>query len=332
MSKEALISDPHLGCHCNSEVWHKTVMDYGVWLKKELEHQQIENLTIAGDFFDNRNEIGVQTLHIAGKFLDLFCDFNITIIAGNHDMFYKDRNDVNSISIFSGRKNIRVISNTISEMKCGKRVTYAPWGCNISEIQNSDIIIGHLEINGFYMVPGKVADEKTNPKDLLEKAPLVFSGHFHLRDERKFSNGTIIYVGSPYQLNWGESSNIPGYYIIDFSKSTYEFFENTVSPKHIKLTENLISEDIIRNNIVSYVLTNNNDEEEQKIKTKILSFNPIETKFICQSETNVENVHLQYEENSNLLNMMLDFIDQLSLNELSTPVKEKITEVYKKYC
>ena len=72
----------------------------------------------------------------------------------------------------------------------------------------------------------KVCSTGFNAKDLLSKAPLIVSGHFHLRDERKYDQGRILYLGNPYQMDFGDVGSIKGYYILDIPTSTYEFTEN----------------------------------------------------------------------------------------------------------
>ena len=72
-------------------------------------------------------------------------------------------------------------------------------------------------------------------KNILEKAPLTISGHFHLREEREYDDGKIVYLGNPFQMDFGDVDGIKGYYILDIPSSTYEFTENKSSPKHKKI-------------------------------------------------------------------------------------------------
>ena len=331
-SKEAIISDLHFGCHSNSEVWHQIMIDFGIWFKQELTSREIKKFTIMGDFFDNRNEIGVQTLSIAGKFMDMFDDFEICIISGNHDMFYKNRTDVNSISIFTGRKNVTVVSDITTKMLGNLKATYIPWGCDVTAVENSDIIFGHLEINGFYMIPGKTAEGKIDPKTLLSKSDLIFSGHFHLRDERAFPKGKIIYTGSPYQLNWGEMSNIPGFYILNYDDKSYSFVENSTSPRHIKISATDIDPDKIKNNIISVDVSGLEAEEQKRIRNSIFSASPLETRFLVSPKTfSTENIESTYDDNIELIDIMFKFTDELAIGALSVPVKDKLKQLYQKY-
>lgn len=331
MNKVCCVSDLHLGCHSDSENWHDITLNWGRWLKNELIEKDIEHIVICGDFFDNRNEIGVKTIAVASELMDIFNDFEVTMITGNHDQFYRNRNDVHSVSIFEGRKNVTVISS-IRQIKFGDRkVSFIPWGEDVSKCKKSDIIFGHLEVNGFKMSLGKLAEGKIAPKDLTSKAKLVFSGHFHLRDERKYSASKIIYVGSPYQMNWGEASNMPGYYIVDIDNVSYEFYENTISPKHIKTTSKNLKLKDVKGNILSVEIDPELDDIEiEAIKTKVYNKKPLEVKFNILRKVNTVN-DVSYSGNVDVFKVLMGFVDEMDIDEFSEDVKVKLNDLYQKH-
>lgn len=235
-SKVAIFSDLHLGVHLDSTIWHQVALEWCDWFIAELKLQNIKDILFLGDFYHHRSDISVSTLHIASLILDKLSEFNIIMIVGNHDAYYKDRSDVNSLSILSGRKNLTVISETTSSTLFGKTLTFIPWGGDISNIPKSDAIFGHLEIESFKMNSYKTCDHGTKTRDLLAKANLVMSGHFHLRDERIYDGGTIVYVGNPFEMDFGDLGGIKGYYILDLDTLNYSFYENKLSPKHKKIS------------------------------------------------------------------------------------------------
>lgn len=337
--KIAIISDLHIGSHSNSETWHAISFNFIKWFKRELISKNINDIIILGDFFDNRNEIGVKTLHVASSIMDELDEFNIKMIAGNHDLFYKNRNDVHSIGIFSGRNNVEIFEELKTEKINDKLITYIPWGSDTSNIKKCDVIFGHLEINGFNMTSGRCAENKIDPKSILKSSNLIFSGHFHLRDERSFSKGLkkIIYTGSPYQLNWGEMSNIPGFYILNIDDLNFEFIENTISPRHIIIKSGKIDTKKIENNIVSVVLEDEDEDEQLNIRNKISSCSPLEYKFI-KNQKNINNISLEknntsLSQNTDLYSALCIFIDKLDLeDEYKINAKDKLKVLYKKYC
>jgi DNA repair exonuclease SbcCD nuclease subunit len=234
--KVCCIADLHIGVHQNSIFWHETALKWAKWLKEELNEKGIKDIFILGDLYHYRDEIAVNTIHVVNQILRMWSDFNIVILVGNHDAFYKDRSDVNSLSILDGWKNILVISEPTTYTILGKAVTFLPWGASPKDVEKSDVLFGHLEIESFKMNSHKHCDHGMKTSDLLKKADLIMTGHFHLRDERKYDDKTILYVGNPFEMDFGDVGSTKGYYILDFNDLAYTFFENNLSPKHKKLS------------------------------------------------------------------------------------------------
>lgn len=256
-SKVCVISDLHLGVHTNSTTWHDIALKWANWLVGELKRKNIKDIIFCGDWHHNRSEISVNTLQVSADILNIFKDFNIIAITGNHDLFYKHRTDVNSLSIYKGRSNINIIDTPTVLEAFDKKITLCPWNTNIEDIGSSDIIFGHFEIETFKMNTYKVCEEGIKIKDLLKKSSLVISGHFHTRHEKTFGSGTILYCGNPFQMDFGDADNTKGYYILDIETQEYEFFENTVSPHYTKISlSELVQEGTITKRIRS-LFTNN---------------------------------------------------------------------------
>jgi DNA repair exonuclease SbcCD nuclease subunit len=284
-SKVAIFSDLHLGVHQDSMTWHETALNWCDWFVEELTDKGITDIFFLGDFFHYRSDISVSTLHVASQILKKLENFNMIFIVGNHDSFYKDRSDVNSLSILSGRKNIAVIDEPTDTVLYGKKITFLPWGADLDNLNTVDILFGHLEIENFKMNSFKTCDHGAKSINLLSKANLVMSGHFHLRDERKYNDGKIVYVGNPFEMDFGDAGSTKGYYILDIPSATYEFYENTLSPRHKKvlLTEltsrkSLSGEDVrelVNNSIIKLVIDKKAKEDgiEALIK-KMNAFNP----------------------------------------------------------
>ena len=263
-NKVCCIADLHIGVHQNSIFWHETALKWAEWLKKELQQKSIRDIFILGDLYHYRDEIAVNTIHVVNQILNIWEEFNIVILVGNHDAFYKDRADINSLSILNGWKNIHIISEPSTFTILGKECSFLPWGATLENIPQSDVIFGHLEIETFKMNSHKSCDHGIKSKDLLSKANLIMTGHFHLRDERKYDNKTILYVGNPFEMDFGDTGSTKGYYILDFTDLSYSFFENSLSPKHKKLSITDIAtlkslsatevKDTVSNNIIKLVI------------------------------------------------------------------------------
>ena len=253
----AIFSDLHLGVHSNSTDWHNYAIEWANWFKDDCKRKNIKDLIFCGDWHHNRSEISVNTLQVSADILDILSDFNIIAITGNHDMYYKHRTDVNSLSIFKKRKNVTILNDPETIEAFDRTITFCPWNTNVKDVPKSDILFGHFEIETFKMNSYKVCEDGLKVKDLLEKSSLIISGHFHTRHLKKFGRGTILYVGNPFQMDFGDVGNTKGYYILNLDNMEYEFIHNIVSPNYIKIS---LSELVREGNITSYVkhlVTNN---------------------------------------------------------------------------
>ena len=275
-----IVSDLHLGVHTNSTQWHDIATTWANWLASEFHRQNIKDIIFCGDWHHNRSEISVNTLQISADILDIFKDFNLIAITGNHDVYYKHRTDVNSLSIFKTRDNVTIFDKVTTFTAFDRTITMCPWNTNISDIPKSDVIFGHFEIETFKMNAYRVCEEGMSIKELLQRSDLVISGHFHIRHEKRFGSGTILYVGNPFQMDFGDADNYKGYYILDLDTLEYEFTENTISPHHNKiLLSELVSDETItdeirllfENNIVKLKIDRNISQEDLNILTTKLN-------------------------------------------------------------
>lgn len=279
-SKVAIFSDLHLGVHSNSTEWHKYAIEWANWFRDECREKGIKDIIFCGDWHHNRSEISVNTLQVSADILDLFEEFNLIAITGNHDIYYKHRTDVNSLSIFKNRRNVTILEQYQTLEAFDRKLSFCPWNTPTKVIDDSDVIFGHFEIESFKMNTFKVCEEGVKVKDLLKKSSLVISGHFHTRHEKQYGAGTILYVGNPFQMDFGDAGNQKGYHILDLDTLEYEFFENNVSPCYEKITlSELVEEgDItpiiknkISNNIVKLKVDKNISQEDMDILTSVFN-------------------------------------------------------------
>ena len=284
--KVCCISDIHIGVHQNSQMWLDVCDQWSEWLIEELEKNKIKDIIICGDLFHYRDEIAVNTIHHVSEFLLKFRNYNIIMLVGNHDAFYKDRSDVNSMSILRGWPNIAVVQDNVFELQHGdKKLGFVPWGVDNKDIPECDIMFGHFEIENFNMNPHFVCKHGVKSKTLLDKSDLVITGHFHTREEREYKNGRIVYLGNPYQMDFGDTKQTKGIYILNLSNSNYKFIKNDISPTHEKislsgLVEHGDIDDIIKNqiknNIVRFIVDRHiaPDEIEQLLRL-LSSYKPL---------------------------------------------------------
>ena len=285
-SQIGIFSDPHYGVHRNSETWHKIAIEHAKWTAEQFKTRGISDIVIPGDIFHDRNDVAVNTLHVATDIFSIFSDFNIVITTGNHDSFFRDNSSVNSISILKGWSNITTVDKLLVVDFQDKKIAFCPWGQDINEVPKCDLIIGHFEINSFRMNSTKVCMTGIKPSELTSKAKLTISGHFHQREERKYEDGTILYVGDPYQMDWSDYNTNKGLYILDLEDLSYEFIENTVSPRYVKVRYSDIADgkytaetlkSSITRNIVKFIIDRQLDPiAVDSIVRKLVSISPTE--------------------------------------------------------
>ncbi len=235
-NKVLFFSDLHLGVHQNSQTWHKICLDLAEWIKSVMINNKLDTIFFAGDVFHDRHEIGVNTLHTAKKFFEILQNYNIHLIPGNHDAFLSSTVEVNSVEILK-QHNVFVYSTSTTIQVGEKLVTFCPWKSNIKELNKVDMLIGHFEIANFKMNATKICDHGDTSADLLTKADSIITGHFHFREQRVYDNNKyILYLGSPYEMDFGDRGQQKGVTIIDFNDITkLQFIENNVTPKHVRL-------------------------------------------------------------------------------------------------
>lgn len=331
----AIFSDLHLGIYGNSEDWHKTALDWADWITFDMDSKGIQDIIFCGDFFHNRSEIGGQTMHVASQILDKFKDFNMIMIVGNHDCYYKNRSDVHSLGLMNGYPNITIVdSNTVFDT-FGKRIACVPWNSELPSGQ-FDYIFGHFEIESFKMNNFKVCDHGLSPMDFLaSKTDTVFSGHFHNRNSKKYNEGVIHYVGSTFPMDFSDLGNEKGYHVLNISTGKLDFIQNDTSPKYKKVLVSKIKqvkEEDVQNNIVKLLVDIDlTDAQLSKVQNYLTKFKPwqltTEYNIVSKTISEVETVDA-----IELLDVFDEYIAELKLDEdKMTRVKNLVETLYAKH-
>lgn len=333
-SKVAIFSDLHLGLYGNSEQWHKVALEWADWIVGELKTHKIEDILFLGDFFHNRSEISVQTIHVASQIIEKFEDFNIIMIVGNHDAYYKNRSDVHSLGLLNGHKNVTIVDKNVTIDAFDKRLLFVPWNSEVPD-EKFDYIFGHFEIINFKMNNFKICDHGLDSNDLLSRSMNIYSGHFHTRSSKNYSAGNIHYVGNTFSHDFNDYKNEKGYYILDIEDGTHIFYENVISPKYIKILASDIKsygESDIANNVVKLIVNiEATDKQVEKIQTYISKFKPFqfhtEYNIISKTIDEIEDI-----DSIDLMDAIEEFIDQLKLEDASRDRVDKIMkELYSKF-
>lgn len=234
MSEVALITDIHWGARGDSQYFlEQCVRFYDEVFFPTLKERGIKKCIIMGDTWENRTSLRILTLHKAIKhFFDRFAelDIQVYIIYGNHDVFYKNVNDVNSID-FLGQmySNMHVVKTHEVINFDGLDIALISW-VNNTNLQDSlefirtapaSILCGHFEIKSFELQRG-VACEHGFDKNIFNRYEAVYSGHFHVMN----SDGRIEYISNPFWTNWSDYGQAKGFRILDTETKALELIEN----------------------------------------------------------------------------------------------------------
>jgi len=232
--KVAIITDQHFGARNDSiaflDFFEKF---YDNTFFPALDANSIDTVLVLGDTFDRRKYVNFYALDRAKKmFFDKLEERGIRVhmLAGNHDTYYKNTNEVNSPDLLLVEYgNIDVISKPETIVVDGTSICMMPWICpenyqeSLDHIKNTkaEICMGHFEIAGFAMYRGMESHDGL-AKETFEKFDLVFSGHYHHRSSDKH----IHYLGNPYELTWQDYNDPRGFHLFDLDTRELEFICN----------------------------------------------------------------------------------------------------------
>jgi DNA repair exonuclease SbcCD nuclease subunit len=261
------------------------------------------------------------------------------MITGNHDCYLRDSSDINSLAPYAQWNNINLVDSIQLVESHGRKFSFVPWGEKIQNIQKSDIVFGHFEINFFKMNTFFICDHGADA--ILKKSPLVVSGHFHLRDERKYADGTVLYVGNPFQMDFNDAGTSKGYYIMDVTDNSYVFHENKISPVHHNITLSSMVhagtitaevKDQIRNNLIKLKIDRRiSPDDIDVLLTKMRQYTP--QQFVVEYETNFCDYDLDGDRKDlsgiDIEQAMREFIDLMDINNRQEVIDYTL-ELYKK--
>ena len=232
--KVAIITDQHFGARNDSIAFLDFFQKfYDNTFFPTLDEHGINTVLILGDTFDRRKYVNFYALDRAKKmFFDVLAQKNIQVymLAGNHDTYYKNTNDVNSPDLLLREySNIKVIDSPETITVNDIDICMVPWICpenyqeSLDHIKNTkaEICMGHFEIAGFAMYRGMESHDGL-AKETFEKFDLVFSGHYHHRSSDKH----IHYLGNPYELTWQDYNDPRGFHLFDLSNREKQFIAN----------------------------------------------------------------------------------------------------------
>src|SRR6056297_533389 len=246
--KAAVFTDLHLGLKSNSRIHNQDCEDFVDWFIEQAQANGCETGIFCGDWHHNRNSLNLTTMDATIRSMEkLGAAFeNFYFFDGNHDLYYKDKRDVNSTAFARYIPGITFVDEVLEV----DDVCLVPWLVgdewkNIEKIK-AKYMFGHFELPSFYMnAMVQMPDHGDLKAQHFKHQDYVFSGHFHKRQKR----GKIHYIGNAFPHNYADAwDDARGMMIIDKENDKEpEFLDWPNAPKYrtIKLSELLDDTDKI---------------------------------------------------------------------------------------
>ena len=269
-------------------------------------------------------------------------EIDLHILVGNHDIYFRNTNDVNSLQELLGERhdNIHLYPEAQEVDFGGFPILMMPWINPQNEIYSfgmmdetkADTMVSHLEVVGFEMHGGHTSESGFD-KSQFKKFDTVFSGHYH----KKSDDGQIYYLGTPYQMTWSDYNCPKGFHVFDTETRQ---LTRIVNPQKIfekiyydDTQENYDSHDVeqYKSKYVKLVVVNKNDLYKfDKFTDKLFKADCHEVKIIEDfTDLDANTVSDDIVENSqDTMTLLGKYIDDLDVNLDKTKLKTDISKLY----
>jgi DNA repair exonuclease SbcCD nuclease subunit len=340
--KVAIITDTHYGARKGSKHLH----DYFELFYKNiffpaLKEYGVEAVIHMGDAFDSRKSIDYQSLEWSKRVVfDPLKKYDVHMIVGNHDTYYKNTNEVNSPELLlQTYSNIKTYSQPTEVNVGGLDILFLPWinqeneatTLKLIERTSSKCAMGHLELQGF-RVNRQLIMEHGLQSELFDKFTHVFSGHYHTRS----NDGKIFYLGNPYEMFWTDVNDTRGFHIFDT-----ETLELTPINNPYKMFYNIYYEDTpyqmfdateYENKIVKVIVRKKSKPKSfEKFIDKLYSVGVQDLKIIENFEIQ-ENEEFEVEEDENTMTILNRYIDEAEVSLDKIKIKNIFQSIYREAC
>jgi len=344
--KIALLADTHFGARNDNLNFNDYFYEFyeGVFFPY-LQQNNIKHCIHLGDLMDRRKYVSYRILKdFRERFIQPFLhlEIDLHILVGNHDIYFRNTNDVNSLQELLGAnyKNIHIYPEAQEVDFGGFPILMMPWINPQNEIYSfgmmdetkADTMMSHLEVVGFEMHGGHFSESGFD-KSQFKKFDTIFSGHYH----KKSDDGQIYYLGTPYQMTWSDYNCPKGFHVFD--TETREL-TRVVNPNKIfekiyydDTQENYDTHDVnqYRNKYIKLVVVNKNDLYKfDKFTDKLFKADCHEVKIIEDfTDLDANTVSDDIVENSqDTMTLLGKYIDDLDVNLDKTKLKTDISKLY----
>lgn len=204
--KAAVFTDVHFGLKSNSQTHNEDCLNFVKWATAKAQEEGCETCLFLGDWHNNRASLNIVTLNYSLQALEhMNANFaNTYFIPGNHDLYYRDKRDVQSVEWAKHLPNVTICNDWFNE----GNVVIAPWLCGDDHKKipkmKGQYMFGHFELPGYYMnAMVQMPDHGDIKREDFTGFKHVFSGHFHKRQTAK----NITYIGNCFPHNYADAGD-----------------------------------------------------------------------------------------------------------------------------
>lgn len=235
-----IISDTHFGVRNSSQEWLEIMKDYFQNFFLPLlrrEGKPGDFVLHCGDVFDSRHSLNLLVMNEAiGIFEEMAKIMPVTIFLGNHDIYRKDSNEVNSVKVLKWIPGITIHEEPVVLDVANNKILLMPWRKSVeAEVEcvvshDADYLFCHTDVKGLRFNKYTEVEEGLD-LNLMKKFKKVYSGHIHYAQKNK----NFRMVGCPYQLTRSDLNNEKGIWLVNFEDDTETYFPNLHSPQFVKV-------------------------------------------------------------------------------------------------
>ena len=271
MSEVLIFTDIHIHRHKKSINRIDDCLKVLDWIFDTAEANNIEHILFLGDLFHDRQKIDVLVyqkvfeIFLKRQLTDRDEPLNIHLLIGNHDMYHRDRWDINSVSPLNAIPGVNVIDEPKTIDILGHKFDFMPHAENPMDGLTSfkgkrRYLCAHLAVHGATLnSSGMEADVIVEhdgemvkvDKDCFSKWDHTFLGHYHAQQQVA---DNVEYIGSPLQLNFGESFQTKHICIFNPETGERNYVANEFSPRHLVIPQVDIEKYNLEGNFVRVVV------------------------------------------------------------------------------
>jgi hypothetical protein len=204
--KVAVCTDIHFGLKSNSLAHNQDCSDFIDWFIDTANANGCETGMFLGDWSHQRAAINMQTLQYSLRSLEKLSKAfdRFYFIPGNHDLYYRDKRDIYSTEWAKHIPNIQIVNDFFHDGD----VIIAPWlvGDDHKKLakMSAKYMFGHFELPHFKMnAMVEMPDHGELKVENFSGVESVYSGHFHLRQQKK----NINYIGNCFPHNFADAGD-----------------------------------------------------------------------------------------------------------------------------